>query len=187
MGLFGSKSTKQIEKWDVLFPNVSEQDVRQTKIMVYYCLYFTDEIEKMTNILSSMTNGQYIQSIAFLKIYVFHLVDIAPIHHNLFYGLLCEYYIKHNKLELNEAIEEMNQIKNAERLYFNDYILRDEEDRSRNLNIKYYKALKKLENNNEETHIKVSEEVFRQEIGKHLINFREILLEEYSKQGYVRF
>jgi hypothetical protein len=92
MSLFGGKKTNQINMWDVLFPDVTEQDIKQTKIMVYYCLHFTDELKKSTNILSSMTNGQYIESIAFFKTYVFHLVDIAPIHHNLFYGLLCEYY-----------------------------------------------------------------------------------------------
>lgn len=182
MSLFGGKQSKQYDKWDALFPDVTEQDIKQTKIMVYYCLHFMEGVPIATNILSSMTIGQRIESIAFFKTYVFHLVDIAPIHHNLFYGLLCEFYGKNYKMELNECIKEINQIKQAEKWYVESYLESDKEDKASNLNDRYYFALKRFENENDETHLKVSKDKFSQAIGHHIANFHETLLNEYSKQ-----
>lgn len=170
MSLFNRRNINK-PNWQILFSDPSIDDINNTKKMIYNCLNLTDRFPKETSIIVSMTTGQRIETIIFFKMVNYHLITVSQIQHNLFYGLLYEFYIKYRKLNEIDTFWEINQMKITEKWYLDAYIDEDKKMRMRIIISRFYRSLQRLSNENEETKINISAEEFSQRVGKYIEEF----------------
>lgn len=125
MGLFGSPQQKWIKKhigtpWNMMFTGFGEDDVMITKLMVYACVSFAD------NLLSSgLFAGENLairsESILLAKMQFYHLVTKSATVHNTFYGYVHELWTNHYHEDLETANLALDRMHSQEKLYLSLY------------------------------------------------------------------
>ena len=155
---------KKKNEWEKYFSDISDGQMILSKFMVINCLDFCNKIQS-SGVLSDFTNGQYYESIAFIKTFHFHLITQCQISHNLFYGFYSEIHPMHSQGVLEDIVLEIDSIKTAEHWYMTTYF---DSVNSPMISImeRYYRRLVHLQNDNVETNIKLSTfEDFQQIVG----------------------
>lgn len=124
MSIFGSPEQKWINNkhsapWNRAFTSFTEYDAMITKLMVWECVGFADEL--LTS--AFQTENQFIRvdTILLAKMQFYHLVTKSPTVHNLFYGYLFELYTNHYQEDIETANLAISQMRSREKWYLTWY------------------------------------------------------------------
>lgn len=147
--------------WESAFQDISASEVYLAKKMTYYCLCFVDDIIK--KLLPEITLGQRFQTIAFAKLFHYHLITKSQIVHNLFYGFLYEAVQTIYHQSVKDTFFFVDQTKNAEMWYMTSYFDQDFGGIQSAMK-RYYNSLYRL-SNSEDNIIPLEFEDFCQTIG----------------------
>lgn len=125
MSIFDSPHKKWINKhentvWNRIFTGFDEYDTMITKLMVYECVSFSD------NLLSSeMFSGENIalrtDTILLAKMHFYHLVTKSPLVHNMFYGYIHELWENHYQKDLETINISLDRMRSTEKWYLTWY------------------------------------------------------------------
>lgn len=154
------------EVWDEMFSNVSSEHVSLAKKIAFHCLNYHDILCQSDVLLSTATNGQRHETIAFLKAFHFHLITQSQTVHNLSHAYFFEMCMKYYRLSLEDSLFFVDSIKAAEKWYLSTYL--DENGGMPAMMRRYYDSMKRLQNDNEDTQILMSFNEFSQIVGSQL-------------------
>ena len=153
------EKTRVVEKESHSALDVTSSDCAVSKKLVCNCLAFQRDILN-SGIVQEMTLGQYVETIAFSKVFHFHLITRSQVVHNLFYSYLFNYFSSETN-SLPDIISDINEIKIAEKWYLDSYF----DGGFSSVMERYYRAMKRLQGNNSATNVTIPLEVFRQTVG----------------------
>jgi hypothetical protein len=124
MGIISSHEQKWIKSkrsspWNQAFSSFAEYDAMLTKLMVWECVSFADEL--LSTAFRTENRTIRVDTILLAKMHFYHLVTKSPTVHSLFYGYLFELYTNHYHEDIETANLTISQMRNREKWYLTWY------------------------------------------------------------------
>ena len=124
MSIFSSPEQRWVKSklsapWNWAFTSFTEYDAMITKLMVWECVNFADEL--LTSAFQTENQSLRVDTILLAKMQFYHLVTKSPTVHNLFYGYLFELYTNHYQEDIETANLAISQMRSREKWYLTWY------------------------------------------------------------------
>lgn len=125
MGIFDSTQQKWIKRkveapWNLMFTSFRPYDTMITKLIVYQCASFADDLLS-TDLFASENPALRAEAIVFAKMHFYHMITKSSTIHNMFYGYIFELWVNHYHEDIETANLVLGQMHNTEKWYLSQY------------------------------------------------------------------
>lgn len=102
--------------WNKMFTSFEEYDAMITKLMLYECVAFTDEL-LLSNVFKAQNIALRSETMLLAKMQFYHLVTKSATVHNLFYGYAEELWRNHYREDLETTHSILSNMHQKEKWY----------------------------------------------------------------------